>query len=316
MQEIGTFMVSHWELFGALSIILFLLARTWFGPGVVSMLMPTEAIQMINHKDAMVVDVRTDKEYQQGHVMNALHIPLGTLDNRISELQAYKAGAVIMVCRSGARSGQAAGKLKKLGFADVHNLGGGMLAWERASLPVTTKVGTPPKPRPVEDDNDQDGSHEDGSVSEDSRSATASSDSAPDDNAPKQMTDERSSDLDVSSESTGNADEHSEEEKGKGSMSNTNEQNSGMPILPKVVMYTAAFCGYCAGAKNLLGKKGIEFTEIRIDKEAGKREEMEQRAQRDSVPQIFIGERHVGGFDDLVDLDMDDELDPLLGLST
>lgn len=85
--------------------------------------------------------------------------------------------------------------------------------------------------------------------------------------------------------------------------------------MPDIVVYTAAFCGYCAGAKNLLGKKGVEFIEIRIDKEAGKREEMEQRAQRDSVPQIFIGDRHIGGFDDLVSLDMDDELDSLLGIS-
>lgn len=86
------------------------------------------------------------------------------------------------------------------------------------------------------------------------------------------------------------------------------------PSQPKIVVYTSAFCGYCSGAKSLLGKKGVEFTEIRIDKEAGMREEMEARAQRDSVPQIFIGDRHIGGFDDLVDLDMDGELDPLLAL--
>lgn len=92
---------------------------------------------------------------------------------------------------------------------------------------------------------------------------------------------------------------------------NPSERND----TPVVVVYTAAFCGYCAGAKSLLSKKGVEFIEIRIDKEAGKREEMEQRAQRDTVPQIFIGDRHIGGFDDLVDLDMDDELDPLLGIS-
>jgi glutaredoxin 3 len=80
-----------------------------------------------------------------------------------------------------------------------------------------------------------------------------------------------------------------------------------------VTIYTAAGCGYCDGAKHLLGKKGASFTEIRVDKEAGKRQEMEQRSQRDSVPQIFIADKHVGGFDELVDLDMDDELDPLLG---
>jgi len=88
-----------------------------------------------------------------------------------------------------------------------------------------------------------------------------------------------------------------------------------MSEKPEVVVYTAAFCGFCSGAKSLLDKKGVDYLEIRVDKEAGKREEMEQRAGRDSVPQIFIGEQHVGGFDDLVELDMDDELDPMLGLA-
>ncbi|MCF6256453.1 MAG: glutaredoxin 3 [Gammaproteobacteria bacterium] len=83
---------------------------------------------------------------------------------------------------------------------------------------------------------------------------------------------------------------------------------------PEIVIYTAAFCGYCAGAKSLLKKKGAAYLEIRVDEEAGKREEMEQRAGRDSVPQIFIGDQHIGGFDELVELDMDDELDSLLGL--
>ena len=93
-------------------------------------------------------------------------------------------------------------------------------------------------------------------------------------------------------------------------MSDSDKNNT----KPEVVMYTAAFCGYCSGAKNLLQKKGVEFHEIRVDKEAGKREEMEERSHRDTVPQIFIGDVHVGGFDDLVDLDMDGELDPLLGI--
>ncbi len=82
---------------------------------------------------------------------------------------------------------------------------------------------------------------------------------------------------------------------------------------PEIVMYTATFCGYCADAKSLLKKKGVDFLEIRIDEEADKRKEMERRAGRDSVPQIFIGDEHVGGFDDLLELDMDDELDSLLG---
>ncbi|WP_455217870.1 glutaredoxin 3 [Kaarinaea lacus] len=83
-----------------------------------------------------------------------------------------------------------------------------------------------------------------------------------------------------------------------------------------VVIYTSGFCGYCSGAKKMLDKKGIEYTEIRVDKEAGKRNEMEQRAVRKTVPQIFIGDIHVGGFDDLVDLEMDGELDQMLGITS
>ncbi len=157
MQELSNFVSGNWELFLALTIILFLLARTWYGPSAVVMVLANEAVQLINHKDALVVDVRTEKEYKEGHVMNALHIPLGKLDAHIQELQAYKNSAIVMVCRSGARSAQAATKLKKLGFTDVHNIGGGMLAWARDNLPTTTNVGKPPKPNKPEPENVESG---------------------------------------------------------------------------------------------------------------------------------------------------------------
>lgn len=81
-----------------------------------------------------------------------------------------------------------------------------------------------------------------------------------------------------------------------------------------VEIYTTAFCGYCTRAKMLLDKKGVSYTEYRIDDSADKRTEMLERSQRTSVPQIFINDQHIGGFDDLSELDMDDELDGLLGL--
>ena len=254
MQHLGHFIVGHWELFVALAVILFLLARTWFGPGAVSLLMPSEAIQLINHKDALVVDVRTDKEYQQGHIMNALHIPLGMLENRIAELQAYKTSSIVMVCRSGARSGQATSKLKKLGFTDVHNLGGGMMAWERANLPVTTKTGVPAKPAAVE----------------------------------KPAVDEKVVSVDAQEASAG---EH------------------------EVMVYTSQQCPFCTRAIDLLKLKGVGYTEIRIDMHPEKRQEMEARAKRTSVPQIFIGDTHVGGCDDMYALEARGELDTLLDLS-
>jgi glutaredoxin 3 len=84
---------------------------------------------------------------------------------------------------------------------------------------------------------------------------------------------------------------------------------------PKVIMYTTAGCPYCTGAKSLLARKGVAFEEIRVDEEPGLWAEMEARSQRDTVPQTFIGEHHVGGFDDMVELDMEGELDALLGIA-
>lgn len=83
--------------------------------------------------------------------------------------------------------------------------------------------------------------------------------------------------------------------------------------MPKVKMYCTAVCPYCVMAEKLLTKKGVgEIEKIRVDLDPGKREEMMQITGRRTVPQIFIGERHVGGFDDLSALDAGGELDPLL----
>lgn len=86
--------------------------------------------------------------------------------------------------------------------------------------------------------------------------------------------------------------------------------------MSNVVMYTTMFCPFCYRAKKLLNKKGVAFTEIDIGAVPGARDEMLQRAGgRHTVPQIFIGETHVGGCDDLFALEQDDRLDPLLQAS-
>jgi glutaredoxin 3 len=81
---------------------------------------------------------------------------------------------------------------------------------------------------------------------------------------------------------------------------------------PKVVMYVTDWCPYCSRARSLLASKGIAVEEIDVDAVAGGREEMRARSGRDTVPQIFIGDRHVGGCDDLQALDADGRLDVLL----
>lgn len=83
--------------------------------------------------------------------------------------------------------------------------------------------------------------------------------------------------------------------------------------MPAITMYTTAVCPYCQMAKALLKQKGItEINEIRIDSDPKVRDEMMQRTGRRTVPQIYIGETHVGGFDDLNALNQAGKLDPLL----
>lgn len=82
---------------------------------------------------------------------------------------------------------------------------------------------------------------------------------------------------------------------------------------PGVVMYSTSFCGSCVRARSLLERKGIAFREIKVDEDPSARDEMLAKSRgRRTVPQIFIGERHVGGFDDLYALDKAGELDKLL----
>ena len=94
------------------------------------------ALQLINHKNARVLDVREDSEFKGGHVLNAIHIPLGKLKDRIGELEKFKSQPVVVICRSGNRSSSACVALGKQGFDQAYNLAGGVMAWEKSKLPL------------------------------------------------------------------------------------------------------------------------------------------------------------------------------------
>jgi glutaredoxin 3 len=81
---------------------------------------------------------------------------------------------------------------------------------------------------------------------------------------------------------------------------------------PKIEMYSTSWCGYCVRARALLQRKGAEFVEISIERHPERRDEMIERSGRRTVPQIFIGGRHIGGSDELHELDRAGGLDPLL----
>jgi glutaredoxin 3 len=83
--------------------------------------------------------------------------------------------------------------------------------------------------------------------------------------------------------------------------------------MPPVVVYTTPYCSFCVSAKALLRRKGVTFTEINVAGAPERRAEMVERAQgRTTVPQIFVGPTHVGGYHELYELDAAGSLDPLL----
>ena len=84
--------------------------------------------------------------------------------------------------------------------------------------------------------------------------------------------------------------------------------------MPKVEVFCTPFCPYCVRAKKLLENKNVEYEEIRVDQLPERHDEMIKRSNRTSVPQIFIDDYHVGGCDDLFDLEAEGTLDSRLGL--
>lgn len=97
---------------------------------------PVEAVQLINRRDAVVIDVRDAAEYKSGHITNARHLPEGEIDARMKELEKVKAKPIIVSCARGNRSAAVAGRLRKLGFNEVFSLRGGITAWQQGSMPL------------------------------------------------------------------------------------------------------------------------------------------------------------------------------------
>ncbi len=253
MQQYLDFATHNWELFVALAVILVLLARSYVTDSNLKSLRPFDAVRKINQDDAIVLDVRTDDEFGRGHILDSMHIPLGLLQSRLQELSDYKSQPIIICCRSGNRSAQAASVLHKQGFNNLYNLSGGITAWETASLPTTTKASKPGKKRRAES---------------------------------KALTQDKVAE----------------------------EPEPARNSEPLVQIYTARLCLYCWRAIRLLKSKGVSYREFKIDGHAALREQMKTRSGASSVPQIFIGDRHVGGSDDLAALDSIGELDGLLNL--
>ena len=95
-----------------------------------------EAVQLINRRDAVVIDVRDSGEYAAGHIGNARHIPEAQLAERTKELEKFKTRPIIISCRTGGRAAHAGDVLRKHGFGEVFVLRGGIAAWQQSSMPL------------------------------------------------------------------------------------------------------------------------------------------------------------------------------------
>lgn len=97
----------------------------------------SQATNIINKGKTAIIDIRDQKQYQAGHILNAVHVPLPSLQERISKLEKYKGQPIIIVDEAGKESDKAASILKKEGFSQINILKGGMSSWVSEGLPVS-----------------------------------------------------------------------------------------------------------------------------------------------------------------------------------
>ncbi len=138
MDQIIEFIGNHTFLVATFLVILSLVIWNLVAnPGAKGSVDPLGATELINREDAVVVDVRPMADFSQGHIINALNIPMNGFKDQLQTLEKYKNRPLIIACRSGSQSAMASKILRQNGFEKVYNLRGGMMGWQSANLPVS-----------------------------------------------------------------------------------------------------------------------------------------------------------------------------------
>ncbi|MDP6374691.1 MAG: rhodanese-like domain-containing protein [Pseudomonadales bacterium] len=135
MDQLFDFIGNHPFLVGIfiLLIALFVRNETQRGGRGVS---AQQLVDMVNREDAIVVDIREKKEFDNGHIVDAINIPFAALETRIDELKKFRERPVVVMCKMGQHAGSAGTMLRKNGFENVSRLTGGITEWRNQSLPV------------------------------------------------------------------------------------------------------------------------------------------------------------------------------------
>lgn len=139
MEQLLEFAGNHPLLITALVVVVGLLALNLATGGGKNNIEPQQATLMINHEDAVIVDVRPMADFNEGHIVNAVNMPINGFAKAVGRLEKHKHKPIVVSCRSGNQSQLACRQLRKAGFERVYNLRGGMMAWQAANLPTTKK---------------------------------------------------------------------------------------------------------------------------------------------------------------------------------
>lgn len=139
MNEILDFLVSHWQLSVLMTLVLAAYAVFEFMQQVsMGGVTPEQAVDIINHKHGIVIDVRTPEEFRTGHILGSIHFDGREPDAKLKRLNKYAQKPVVVVCAHGKRSATFLKRLQSEGFSNAVTLDGGLHAWQNSGLPLAT----------------------------------------------------------------------------------------------------------------------------------------------------------------------------------
>ena len=136
MEQLSEFVVNHWILVTAFCAVLGLLLSTTVSS--VGGVTPQQAVQLINREGAVVIDIRAEKDFASGHIIDAVHLPQADLANAAEVLKGQQGKQLLVCCASGSSSGAAVRQIRQAGFADVQSIKGGIAAWRQDNLPLAS----------------------------------------------------------------------------------------------------------------------------------------------------------------------------------
>jgi len=302
MQQLLEFSQSHPVLIILFLGLLTMLLRTFVGSALAKNITNMEAVKLINKDGAWILDVRTKDEYDKTHIANSTHVPLDSLGQQLHQFEDKKKAPVILVCRSGNRSSQAARILKKQAFEKIYNLTEGLIGWQAANLPVQSGTGKAK-------DQQKSQTKKSGKAKRKGHQPALSNDAKSDNSDDTPTVDARPEDNTRPEDNISMATPESEQ----GQQQPVPPLDAG-PLTNNIYVYTAGYCPYTTKVERLLERKGIKYQQVDVDDDPAMRDLVFSKSNQSTFPQVFVGEQRVGNCDELHQMEREGQLESVLGI--